>query len=173
MSEALSTIPQSTIRSSIWFLEDDPLYATVKPYSLAFTPEAQIPRDNIQRTEVPVSISDLRGNEERFDLDLNGFRVLRFRDEHNEIDWDEVKMVEDLHYPRVVSAVEQLIPGAQCIALHHQVSPRHTRTWGQLRIVCLRRLTHVPQDPKARRFVSKINRRRLHAWPAVARSSHW
>ena len=77
MSEALSTIPQSTIRSSIWFLEDDPLYATVKPYSLAFTPEAQIPRDNIQRTEVPVSISDLRGNEERFDLDLNGFRVLR------------------------------------------------------------------------------------------------
>jgi hypothetical protein len=115
-------ISRQDVRASIWFLEENELYMTIKPYSLAFTPGAQIPRENIQRKEVPVSISDLRGSEKLFSLDRNGFMVLEFQDKH-EVDWDETR-VKDLYYPKVVSEIERDIPEARCIALHHQVSSR-------------------------------------------------
>ncbi|KAH0558785.1 hypothetical protein GP486_004575 [Trichoglossum hirsutum] len=116
-------ISRQDVRASIWFLEENELYMTVKPYSLAFTPEAQVPRENIQRKEVPVSISDLRGSEKLFSLDCNGFMVLEFQNKH-EVDWDETR-VKDLHYSKVVSEIERDIPEARCIALHHQIRKRH------------------------------------------------
>ncbi|KAI9861754.1 MAG: hypothetical protein M1813_005103 [Trichoglossum hirsutum] len=116
-------ISRQDVRASIWFLEENELYMTVKPYSLAFTPEAQIPRENIQRKEVPVSISDLRGSEKLFSLDRNGFTVLKFQDKH-EADWDETR-VKDLHYSKIMSEIERDIPEARCIALHHQIRKRH------------------------------------------------
>lgn len=115
------------VRASIWFLAESDLYASVKPYSLAFTPVAQIPRENIQRTEVSVSVSDLRGSEPSLSLHRNGFQVLEFENIHDEIDWDNNTDVQTVHYPRISSEVERILPGARCIALHHQVSSGHRR----------------------------------------------
>ncbi|KAL8831928.1 MAG: hypothetical protein Q9170_005090 [Blastenia crenularia] len=108
------------VRASIWFLEENVLYATIKPYTLAFTPAAQIPRENIQRKEVSLAISDLRGSEHLFTLDCNGFRLLKLHDQHDKVDWDNEISVRELHYPKIVSEVQNAFPGARCIALHHQ-----------------------------------------------------
>lgn len=112
------------VQASIWFLEESEMYAKVKPYTLAFSPEAQIPRDNIQRKEESVPISDLRNSEQSFSLDHNGFIVLGFQNKHNEVEWGDEARVKDLHYPRVVAEVEHVLPEARCIALHHQVGPK-------------------------------------------------
>lgn len=116
------TLPQDVQAASIWFLEEKELYATVKPYSLAFTPAIDIPRENIVRYEVPVDISDMRPNEDRFTLDENGFVVIKFPNEHTIKDWDNDKEVEEVHYPVVISQIERVFPGARCIPLNHKVS---------------------------------------------------
>ena len=112
-------------RASMWFLEESEVYATVKPYSLSFTPEAPIPRQNIERKEVSVLISDLRGSEQLFSVDRNGFMVLEFQDQYQEADWDDETSVRAVHYPKIVSEVERAIPEARCIALYHQVCSHH------------------------------------------------
>ncbi|KAL9028781.1 MAG: hypothetical protein Q9196_002904 [Gyalolechia fulgens] len=101
------------VRASVWFLEKDELYATVKPYALAFTPAAQIPRENIRRKEVLLAISDLRGSEHMFTLNRNGFVVLRFHNQHDNIDWDNEMRVKELHYLKIVSVIQGVFPGAR------------------------------------------------------------
>ena len=86
MSESSSTrISHQDVRASLWFLQESEVYATVKPYNLAFTPEIQIPQGNIERREVSVLISDLHGSEQLFSLNRNGFRVLEFQGPYNDV----------------------------------------------------------------------------------------
>src|ERR1700709_193749 len=118
---AVTNIQRQDVSASIWFLVEKELYKTVKPYTLAFTPEVNIPRDNIERREVSVNISDLRGSEELFSLSNNGFMVLNFQNEHGVIDWESETMIKDVHYPKVISEVENAFPDADCChVLHHQ-----------------------------------------------------
>lgn len=125
MSESSSTrISHQDVHASLWFLQESEVYATVKPYNLAYTPEIQIPRSNIERREVSVSISDLRGSEQLFSLNRNGFRVLEFQGPYNDVDWDNKTSVKEVHYLEIVSKIEHVFPEARCVALHHQVSSK-------------------------------------------------
>ena len=124
MSESSTRVSRQDVRTSIWFLQESEVYATVKPYSLAFTPEAQIPRDNIERREVSVSISDLRGSEQLFSLNHNGFMVLDFQGPYDDADWTNKTSVKEVHYPKIVSEVERVFPEARCVALLHQVNSK-------------------------------------------------
>ena len=155
------------VRASVWFLEEKDLYATVKPYSLAFTPEAQIPRENIDRKERSVPISDLRNYEQIFSLDRNGFMVLEFQDEHDEVDWSNETRVKDMHYSRVISEVERVLPESRCVALHHQVSSR----WCGGLASRLYQAFYDTLGPKTTFYVSIFKRERLHLWPTAPGSS--
>lgn len=106
--------PQDIQGASIWFLEEKELYATVKPYCLAFTPAIKIPRENIERKEVPINVSDLRGFERKFNLDKNGFMVLNLP-EQPDLDWENDDSVENIHYPRVILEIERSFPGSVCV----------------------------------------------------------
>jgi hypothetical protein len=112
---------QDVQNTSIWFLEDG-LYEKVKPYTLAFQPDVDIPRHNIKRKEVSRIILDLRGSEHEFTLDRNGFMVLNFQDFLTPIAWDNKATVKQIHYPRVVAEIERTLPGVRCLPLRHQVS---------------------------------------------------
>lgn len=62
--------------STLWFLEDDDLYKTVKPYRLCFVPEEGFPITNVKRREVKdVLITDIRGLSAPPSLEQNGFQV--------------------------------------------------------------------------------------------------
>ncbi|KAJ0120518.1 methyltransferase like protein [Diaporthe amygdali] len=112
------------ILSSVWFLQPLKLYESVKPYCLAFTPDQQIPRENIQRQEVPIRISDMRNSDTDFDLESNGFTLLTLPGNEQDLDWENVEDVRNIHYPEVVSAVESAISGASCRVLRHQIRKR-------------------------------------------------
>jgi hypothetical protein len=102
------------------------VYATVKPYILVFTPEAQIPRENIERKEVSVSISDLHDSEQSFSLDRNGFIVLEFQEakHDSEVDWGNETRAKDVHYSKIVSEIEGALPETRYITLHHQINSK-------------------------------------------------
>ncbi|CCC14294.1 hypothetical protein SMACR_12810 [Sordaria macrospora] len=50
----------SHIESQLGFLKRNPIYNTVKPYSLRYDPEDGTPRQNIETDMVPVTINDAR-----------------------------------------------------------------------------------------------------------------
>ncbi|KAH7265629.1 uncharacterized protein BKA55DRAFT_535553 [Fusarium redolens] len=112
------------VRSSIWFLEEKELYASVKPYSLAFTPETEIPRENITRHEVEVLVSDIRTAKDVLTFDKNGFTIIDLREQDPDFDWTDEKLVKELHYPNVIESVEAAFQGARCIILRHQIRKR-------------------------------------------------
>jgi len=109
------------VHSSIWFLARKELYATVKPYTLAFTPDSAIPRENIVREKKNLIISDIRGRLSNVSFDRNGFTVLDMPEHSKAVNWDDKSSVELECYPEVVIAVESAFPGASCIPLQHQV----------------------------------------------------
>ncbi|KAF5969745.1 CmcJ-like methyltransferase [Fusarium bulbicola] len=110
------------VRSSIWFLEEKDLYATVKPYSLAFTLETGIPRENITRHEVEVPISDIRTTKDDLTFDKNGFTIIDLPERDREFDWTDETLVKESHYPNVIKSVEAAFQGSRCVVLRHQVS---------------------------------------------------
>ena len=113
-------LPQD-VQSSIWFLQEDELYEKVKPYALAFTPEIDIPRENIRRKEFSVPIKDIRGSIKDPSLQDNGFMVLQLQEKDTDIDWTDERNVKEAHYPQIVRDVENALPGVHCAVLHHQV----------------------------------------------------
>lgn len=69
-------------RSCLWFLEEDDLYKTIKPYRLLFTPEDDFPRTNVKRKEVKdIIFNDIRGFAESPTLQKNGFQVFHMANE--------------------------------------------------------------------------------------------
>lgn len=109
------------VESSIWFLARRELYATVKPYTLAFTPDTSIPRENVQREEKHKIICDIRTHHDEISFTKNGFTVLEMPELPLVIDWDDKTSVETKFYPTIVSQLGKAFPGSSCIALHHQV----------------------------------------------------
>ncbi|KAF4488017.1 hypothetical protein FAGAP_11127 [Fusarium agapanthi] len=112
------------VRSSIWFLEEKDLYATVKPYSLAFTPETGIPRENITRHEVEVLISDIRTTKDTLTFDKNGFTTIDLPEQDRQFDWTDETLVKESHYPNVIKSVEAAFQGSRCEVLRHQIRKR-------------------------------------------------
>lgn len=123
--DTIKALRPGDVESSIWFLERRELYATVKPYSLAFTPEISIPRENIQREEKRKIISDIRRQNDDTSFTKNGFTVLEMPELPKMIDWDDKMSIQTTFYPTIVSEMEKAFPGSRCIALHHQVSSQN------------------------------------------------
>ncbi|KAI9172708.1 hypothetical protein HJFPF1_02220 [Paramyrothecium foliicola] len=123
---AETTSFRQDVSASIWFLRRLELYATVKPYSLAFTPSISIPRENIEREEVSVQISDMRGREGEFNIGLNGFMILNLSQEPPSINWDDEQCVERDYYHLAAAQIENALPGYKCVPLSHKIRKRDT-----------------------------------------------
>ncbi|EFX00240.1 methyltransferase [Grosmannia clavigera kw1407] len=97
------------VNTTMWFLKEKVLYTTVKPYCLAFTPETDVPRDNIERHEVPVGVLDIRGRREPLNFHHNGFAILNVPEVPTGMDWYDVQSVKGLRYPQIVSEIERVV----------------------------------------------------------------
>lgn len=71
------------VKSHLYFLKKNPLHLTEKPYAFRFRLEDEsIPQTNMEmERKGPIVISDIRGSEESFSLESNGFTVLKLKSE--------------------------------------------------------------------------------------------
>jgi len=109
------------VHSSIYFLERNEIFASVKPYTLAYKPEPGVARENYKREARNLTISDIRACRGDMSLDRNGFIVLDTAELSDTLNWDDKTCVEREYYPAIVAAIEKVLPGASFIPLHHQV----------------------------------------------------
>ena len=77
----------AVVESSIHFLTRDKVYEHEKPYQLKYVAADGIPTTNIRlEKQEPVKISSIRGQEQQFSLDKNGFTVLKM---DKEVSYDD------------------------------------------------------------------------------------
>lgn len=93
------------------FLARDALYNHEKPYRLRYAPEEGIPTTNLRHEkQTPIKISNMRGQEQNFSFEKNGFAVLKMDEEVSEHDFNNPKGIQ--RYLEVVSNSLKALLGA-------------------------------------------------------------
>lgn len=110
---------QGTIRASLRFLKDLPLYQDEKPYVVYFAPDESAKhakRTNIETEEKEdIPVEDIRDKRDQFTLDTHGFEAfthaMRFEDfEKDELVQTEyLKEVEEVIRKRIPEATEVFV----------------------------------------------------------------
>lgn len=92
------------------YIKDRELYSREKPYVL-YCPVAGVPSRNIIFDEGPEQvITDVRGREEEFTLELHGF-VFKKAEAPENIDWKNPVDIEERYVPAVQNIVKELLGG--------------------------------------------------------------
>ena len=69
---------RSEVRASVYFMQRNVLFTEEKPYEFCYTAEVSIPQSNISREKhVNIPVHDIRGQEATFNLERNGFAILK------------------------------------------------------------------------------------------------
>lgn len=103
-------IPRGSTHSTLCFYE--PPSDGSKPWNYVEQPPEGSPQRNFGAAEHEVEIQDIRGRENEFDMNVNGFRVIQnvASEEHDFTDEDRVKNV---YYPEVEKVLLDNVPGAK------------------------------------------------------------
>lgn len=102
------------VRAKIYFLEHSKLYETEKPYSLEFD-GGILPSSNLISHKIEdLLIHDLRGNEDKFNFEENGFAILDIPSEMEYHDFDNLTKINDVYCPELAAAVMKYM-GAKAV----------------------------------------------------------
>ena len=137
-----SNIPRGPVTASLQFF-DPPADATKAwNYPLGTDPPPGQPRRNFGDADIPVTITDIRGQESIFTLDTNAFTALKTTPSTSS-DFSSEHSIKETYYPEVESLLRSHIPEAKRIVIFD-----HTiRLIGGDRPPVLR--VHIDQTPSA------------------------
>ncbi|KAH8649068.1 hypothetical protein BX600DRAFT_474476 [Xylariales sp. PMI_506] len=101
------------VRGTFDYLKKLDLYATEKPYEIlvpmSLFPDANIPKTNLAFETVEVEIKDVRGREDHYSLDNNGFAFTKH--DAPTIDFSDREAIEQEHISGVQQLLRRQIPG--------------------------------------------------------------
>ncbi|KAL9045179.1 MAG: hypothetical protein Q9214_001743 [Letrouitia sp. 1 TL-2023] len=106
------------ITASIRFLERSLLYEKEKPYTIDYRVpawESDIERTNFRSDAHDVVITDIRGSEDQFTFDSNGFAVIEMESEMSYEDFQDRKKVETVFCEEMASSLLQYFNDAAAI----------------------------------------------------------
>ncbi|KAK1765944.1 hypothetical protein QBC33DRAFT_620855 [Phialemonium atrogriseum] len=115
----------SDIYTSIRFLKNDELYHVVKTYNLEFRSE-EIPISNALPEKVDnLLVKDIRGHEQDFTFDLNGFAVLDMQTSLSYDDFKDSSKIEHVYCQEVASCLLKYTQAAAVQIFDVQIRRRH------------------------------------------------
>lgn len=99
----------STVETSIDFLERNEIWGREKPFLLDYVPEPPAIKSNAVIENRPVSIDDIRGHEKDFSFAKNGFSIFPLKTQLLPEDFDDNTKVEQVHVQEVAEALKVLL----------------------------------------------------------------
>ncbi|EAL85031.1 putative CmcJ-like methyltransferase [Aspergillus fumigatus Af293] len=70
--------PGSTVQASMFFLTPDELHKQQRPYTFKFPPYNGCPQSNMTHEKINgITVENMRGREDQFQLERNGFTILK------------------------------------------------------------------------------------------------
>lgn len=109
-----------TVIGKINFLSRSPIYDTVKPYTLRYRPAGDISQTNVERTLHEVKLHDMR-KEKGLSYDKDGFIMASMESCLQYEDYEDAKMVEDVHQKEVMDVVRTALDAKSVEVLDYVV----------------------------------------------------
>jgi hypothetical protein len=118
---------ENVANTSMYLLERDVLWKTVKPYDLKFNPPAGFPKTNaVLRRYDNIQVEDIRGRENEFSIQKNGFELIRLEAPLTLQDFeggDHNKLTEHYFKP-LANALKALLKAQRVQIFDFQVSDK-------------------------------------------------
>lgn len=111
------------------YLQDIDLYRRQKPYAVmrhaSHTDAVRLPTNLVWKQEAQQQITDIRGRESDFELDIHGFAVRYWPTRLSNEDLDDSNVVRDLYLPEVYDLLKSAVTKPDVIMIaHFQVGRR-------------------------------------------------
>ena len=135
-------IPRGSVIAELKFYA--PPVGGAKPFDYPgkIEPPEGLPKRNFGDADIPVMITDIRGREPFFNLDENGFCLLK-SGSSAEVDFTNDESIKQIYYPEIEEFLLQHVPGAErVLPFDHTVRPLAGFRPPVLRV-------HIDQTPKA------------------------
>lgn len=108
---------------SLNFLERHDLYKEEKPYVLTFKPPDGFPSTNVKLDlHEDVEVYDIRGRENEFSIDQNGFALMKLNSQLSYKDFGEDEIVSKIYLKEVADALIKRLGASQVQIFEHVVS---------------------------------------------------
>jgi hypothetical protein len=108
------------VQVNLEFLKPLDKYKTEKPYRLFVgLPDASddFPVTNCETEEFCVSLHDIRGRENNYNLDEHGFQCIRYT--HAFSSWDDAESIDTQYLPQVEKSIRENIPDARRVVVYN------------------------------------------------------
>ncbi|KAK3935063.1 hypothetical protein QBC46DRAFT_424225 [Diplogelasinospora grovesii] len=115
----------STVHASLYFLQRDELHKKQRPYTFKFPPNNGCPKSNLTHEKIDgIPVEDMRGREDQFQLEKNGFTILKV---DTGLEYDDFFTHEGVNqYFRLMEEVLKTHLGASRVDLfRHCIRKRH------------------------------------------------
>ncbi|CAN9210814.1 unnamed protein product [Alternaria alternata] len=119
---------QHAVPASVYHLERNDLWKKEKPFFLDYTPVPPAIKSNAVIKPQDVVIEDIRGNENNFTYDRNGFCMLPVDDGMSAEDFDDEKKIRELYLPYVAEVVKQNL-GASRVQIYDYLIRKRNSTF--------------------------------------------
>lgn len=135
-------IPRGSVTAELKFYAPPTDGAKPFDYPGKIEPPEGLPKRNFGDADISVTITDIRGREPHFNLDDNGFCLLK-SDSSAEVDFTSDESIKQIYYPELEKFLLQNVPGAErVLPFDYTVRPL-----AGLRPPVLR--VHIDQTPAA------------------------
>jgi len=135
-------VPQGPVTASLKFYDGPTDDSKPFNYPLGIEPPKGMPRRNFGGTDVSVSIKDIRGEEELYNIDDNAFATLKAGQSQG-VDFGSSDSIKEKYYPEVEGILLKRFPDAKRVFVFDHTS----RPSGGSRPPVLR--THIDQSKAA------------------------
>lgn len=100
-------------KASVWYLERLDLYHVEKPYMITFDASGfGGAKTNHKYSLHEVPMTDVRGMEDQFTLDKQGFQFLNWKTSLNLQDFSDEQKIRSQYYPEIVQQLKEVFPEA-------------------------------------------------------------
>lgn len=106
-------IPRGSVTATLTFF--NPPEDSSTPFIYVEEPPAGKPKRNFSDAPEHVPVTDIRGSESDYILDVQGFQAISSVPSSNDIDWNSDTSVKEKYYPNVESVLLQHVQGASRI----------------------------------------------------------
>lgn len=93
------------VQAQIYFLKRDQMYEVEKSYSLEFDTMLFAPSNIKTHVVSDLPIKDIRGMEDEFSFEKNGFAVLELNSKMTYEDFDDIDKIKKVYSPEVAAAL--------------------------------------------------------------------
>lgn len=152
-------IPRGPVTATLTFF--NPPEDNSTPFQYVEEPPAGKPKRNYSDALEQVPITDIRGSETDYSLDVHGFQAISSVPSANDIDWDSDASVKEKYYPNVEAVLLQHLQGASRIHIFDHTIRRTAPNAARTPVTRV----HIDQTP-----ASALGRVSLHLPPEDAKA---